>query len=397
MSSRQSPVPEGFEELTMSMVKDLEQQDEDERRKITSDPATPAPPQSTDKAETPSAAATAAAEDEELDILGSGAITKKVIRKGEDDTRPLRGQEVTVVASCTVDGVSVYEDKEFTLRVGEGDVCMAWDILIPLMDVGEIAQCKSSYRFDKQATAKEGSAITYKLELKSVRDTKDDDEMTKEERVEQAAIKKNKGNEYFRLNDLDSAAASFKRAIALLKPREGEEGLKDLTDAIIPCWNNLALVQMKAESYVQAFESLEEVLKIDPNNEKALFRKAKCHLGKHNVDDALAILTKIAPGSTDPAVRAFFEEVKTMKRNETAKEKELYKKMVSALDGSSPDVLKRDKEIAEEKRAKEAEAAVAAESSKAEAANSKKMQIIAAVVMAVLSIFFFYLLNNNIV
>jgi FK506-binding protein 8 len=69
--------------------------------------------------------------------------------------------------------------------------------------------------------------------------------------------------------------------------------LQDLLDDRIKTYNNLAQAQMKLEAWDSAIASLKNVLKIEPNNEKALYRKAKAFIEKGKVDEAIGILRRI--------------------------------------------------------------------------------------------------------
>merc|ERR1712055_544105 len=65
-----------------------------------------------------------------------------------------------------------------------------------------------------------------------------------------------------------------------------------LEDRVKTC-NNMAQAQMKLSAWDSALASVRQVLKIQPNNEKALFRKAKILVEKCQLDEAIGILRRI--------------------------------------------------------------------------------------------------------
>eukprot|EP00043_Microstomoeca_roanoka_P019859 m.231047 g.231047 ORF g.231047 m.231047 type:complete len:98 (+) comp17063_c2_seq1:104-397(+) len=62
------------------------------------------------------------ADDEWQDVLGSGAILKKIIQAGSEEAgRPARGWLVNITASLTVNGDERYKDTKFSFRLGESE------------------------------------------------------------------------------------------------------------------------------------------------------------------------------------------------------------------------------------------------------------------------------------
>ena len=51
--------------------------------------------------------------------------------------------------------------------------------------------------------------------------------------------------------------------------------LKQLMEERLKTYNNMAAAQLKLQAYEAALTSVESVLKSQPNNSKALFRKGK--------------------------------------------------------------------------------------------------------------------------
>lgn len=64
-------------------------------------------------------------------------------------------------------------------------------------------------------------------------------------------------------------------------------------DLKIKTYNNLAQSQLKLEAWDSALASVKLVLKLDPNNEKALFRKAMALKEKGEVELAIGTLKRV--------------------------------------------------------------------------------------------------------
>lgn len=62
-------------------------------------------------------------EPEWIDLLGSGSIMKKIIKKGTPDTRPKRLQECNIRYECSLDDGTIIENfEDFTLQLGDCEV-----------------------------------------------------------------------------------------------------------------------------------------------------------------------------------------------------------------------------------------------------------------------------------
>lgn len=66
---------------------------------------------------------TAAPVDEWTDLLGSGAIMKKILHEGKPDTRPERNEKCTINYTCYLEDETIVETVSgFDMYLGESDV-----------------------------------------------------------------------------------------------------------------------------------------------------------------------------------------------------------------------------------------------------------------------------------
>lgn len=90
----------------------------------------------------------------------------------------------------------------------------------------------------------------------------------------------------------------------------------------------MALAYIKLEKLDNAFQSCNEALTIDPNNVKALYRRATVHHGRRKFDDALKDLQdaeRLAP--EDKAVKKLRRLVDHEMLKQKKKEQAMAKKM----------------------------------------------------------------------
>eukprot|EP00037_Helgoeca_nana_P005355 m.50978 g.50978 ORF g.50978 m.50978 type:complete len:308 (-) comp16373_c0_seq2:2470-3393(-) len=223
---------------------------------------------------------TAADEDDEwMDVLGSGTLRKKVVRAGRGrDTRPQRGEIVVFTLRVTVDGALVEgglpTTEPRTVMVGEHDDALALDLILPLMELGEVAKVVTTPRYDNRAVPSPTSSIEYAIELLRVEPGIEVSDMGLELRLSRAQSKKERANELYGRGLHDDAVGQLQRAVTYLT-----DGVTDPTDEVhaltAVCWTNLAAALLKLPNTREAIKACDAALVLQPTNEKALFRKAR--------------------------------------------------------------------------------------------------------------------------
>jgi hypothetical protein len=223
---------------------------------------------------------TAADEDDEwMDVLGSGTLRKKVVRAGRGrDTRPQRGEIVVFTLRVTVDGALVEgglpTTEPRTVMVGEHDDALALDLILPLMELGEVAKVVTTPRYDNRAVPSPTSSIEYAIELLRVEPGIEVSDMGLELRLSRAQSKKERANELYGRGLHDDAVGQLQRAVTYLT-----DGVTDPTDEVhaltTVCWTNLAAALLKLPNTREAIKACDAALVLQPTNEKALFRKAR--------------------------------------------------------------------------------------------------------------------------
>ncbi|PNF41145.1 hypothetical protein B7P43_G04230, partial [Cryptotermes secundus] len=112
-------------------------------------------------------------EEEWLDILGSGQLKKKVLKRAENGYRPQRSHicEINLQGSLP-DGTIIDKHDHLSIQIGDAEVVQGLDLALPLMDVGEVALLEVGPRFAYGSQGREPDipcdvTVMYTVELLS--------------------------------------------------------------------------------------------------------------------------------------------------------------------------------------------------------------------------------------
>ncbi|KAH8402243.1 hypothetical protein KR009_010697 [Drosophila setifemur] len=294
--------------------------------------------------------------EDECDILGNKQLVKRIVKRGSEEAiRPASGNLVTINFTGKMDnGKVVEEEKNFQCHVGDYEVCQGLDMVLPMMKVGEVAQVTMDPRFgygtiglkkdnETDFVIPPDSNLTYEIELVDAKYEDFPDLKGFEIRRKYGTRKKERANYFYKRLEFNTAIHLYKRALDFLDTRDGDpdaEFLKEdlelsnsdmqtlLEDRLI-VYNNLAMTQIKIAAYDAALKSVEHVLRCQPNNSKALYRKGRILEGKADTQGAIKLLQKVATLEPDNrAVQSDLARLFIKARREEHNEKEMYQKML---------------------------------------------------------------------
>uniref|UniRef100_A0A8C4TEL4 peptidylprolyl isomerase n=1 Tax=Erpetoichthys calabaricus TaxID=27687 RepID=A0A8C4TEL4_ERPCA len=279
--------------------------------------------------------------DEWMEVLGTKLLMKKILVAGQgEDTRPKRGQLVTIHLKTMLENGTVLDDQEsLSFTLGDGDVMQALDLTVQLMEVNETALIftDAKYAYGCQGSTDpcipSNTSLNLEVQLLQVVDAPDLEDMTPQEKIELADKKRERGNFYYQRGDYVFAVNSYTIAQKVtgsssrvdITPEEEAE----LLDIKVKCLNNLAASQLKLEHYEMALKSCNQVLEHQPDNIKALFRKGKVLALKGEYSEAIAMLRRTL--KLEPSNKTIHAELsKLVKKHSEQKDKEqaMYKKML---------------------------------------------------------------------
>ncbi|CAG2107339.1 unnamed protein product [Medioppia subpectinata] len=139
------------------------------------------------------------------------------------------------------------------------------------------------------------SDLEFTIELLSVESPEDYDkeiwQMNAEEMVNALPIYRRDGNRLYADREYEKAGQLYGKALAiveqlLLREKPGDEDWARLDAMKVPFLSNLSQCRLIAGDYYQVIEFTTECLQRDPNNTKALFRRAKAHVRVWNSTEA---------------------------------------------------------------------------------------------------------------
>ncbi|KAL1251277.1 hypothetical protein QQF64_019073, partial [Cirrhinus molitorella] len=226
-------------------------------------------------------------QEEWLDVLGNGQLRKKVLEAGAGpDSRPQRGQNVTIHLKTTLtDGTVVEEQPNLSFTLGDGDVLQVLDLTVQLMEMGEKALVEAGAKYAYGALGSSSPAVPpdadliLEVQLLSANDAQDLELMPPSERIILANRKRERGNVHYQRTDYAFAINSYGIALQITEATSrvdiSQQEEEELLDMKVKCLNNMAAAQLKLDHYEAALRSCVSVLAHQPDNVKALFRKGK--------------------------------------------------------------------------------------------------------------------------
>ncbi|XP_076039992.1 peptidyl-prolyl cis-trans isomerase zonda [Oratosquilla oratoria] len=288
------------------------------------------------------------APDEWMDILGSGDLKKKILKAGIVESRPSKGHTVCVRLSGRLeDETLVDKEQELTFTVGDAEVITGIELTVPLMDKGEIAELYVGSRF---AYGEKGlppdipgnTNLYYTMELVDFSPEVEPENLSVKERHDVGNRKRERGNWWYNRGEYMQAIQCYSAAIDFLDDTS-DDITEDATPEVIEileerlkALNNMAAAQIKLEAYEPATKALDAVLKCQPLNVKALFRKGKVLSIEGKTKEAYALLCKAH--LLEPESRVIHQEkakVAEKIRKEAESEKSLYRRMLGIKSDTS--------------------------------------------------------------
>ena len=237
--------------------------------------------------------------------------------------------------------------------VSEHDLIPAIDICLQSMDRGERALIDSEIRHcygDIGCEEKHIPPITsinpyrmkIELELHDWISPDDIQILSIDQRLYWGDKKRQMGNFYYRRQDLKTSLQCYRGALRFLDlennplPEIFDQNQKSiLIDRFIQVQNNLAQVYLLSNKYEDCLNSVDNVLKCDPKNIKALFRKGKAlfELGKYDQAlQPLKLFLQIQKGNSNTSAdtdkaNEMISVCENKLANYQKNEKEIYRRM----------------------------------------------------------------------
>ncbi|XP_046390378.1 AH receptor-interacting protein [Ischnura elegans] len=160
-------------------------------------------------------------------------------------------------------------------------------------------------------------------------------QMDEDEKVQRVSKLRTEGNDLYNAKKYDEAVEKYSEALGMLeqlmlKEKPGDEEWLALQSMKIPLLLNFSQCKLIQNDYYMVIEHCSSVLKSEPNNVKALFRRGKAHIGAWNPKEAREDLEKTA--KLDPKLSTVvIEELKRLEKMEKQKDREDASKLKGKL------------------------------------------------------------------
>jgi len=120
------------------------------------------------------------------------------------------------------------------------------------------------------------------------------------QRLDRASQAKERGNCFFKDSEYSKARAAYNEALQVLSAWRGSnlEQLRQRNQLRISCLLNITQCDLRLEDFLEASRHASEVIDIDPDNCKAIYRRGIAHMSTGDLDEAKADL--LAASKLDP-------------------------------------------------------------------------------------------------
>ncbi|XP_053562781.1 peptidyl-prolyl cis-trans isomerase FKBP5 [Bombina bombina] len=222
------------------------------------------------------------------DLSADGGIIRRIKQRGEGYSSPNEGSRVEIHLEGLC-GDHVFDSRDVAFIVGEGEdynIPIGIDKALEKMQRGECSLLHLSPRY---AFGEEGKAcfnigpnthLTYEVTLINFEKAKESWEMDTREKLQQAAVVKEKGTSYFKSGKYLQAVIQYGKIVSWLEVEYGlsEDESQKAKRFLLAAYLNLAMCFIRLQEYGKASENCEKALALDPLNEKGLYRRGEARL-----------------------------------------------------------------------------------------------------------------------
>jgi len=195
---------------------------------------------------------------------------------------------------------------------------------------------KSKYAFKEQGNPEynipPNADVEYEVELKNFEKEKNLWSMKPSEKIEQARMQKEKATKFLTSDKINIAIKVYPKVHKYLNTAsdfEDDPSLKEERNSILIATHlNLALCYLKTNEPHLARDECTKALELDPQNEKALFRRGQAHIGLASPEIAIKDfqeVLKIQPKNTAASKQILV--CQSLIKKQLDKEKKLYANM----------------------------------------------------------------------
>lgn len=238
----------------------------------------------------------------DVSIMKDRSVLKKKLKDGEGYERAEDMGRVTLrVESVVADGVSQLDQpKDFTFIVGSGEYCDALECACSEMRKGERAllTCTSPQKScgPELGAATQGSKRTaVTLELCDFKKAGDFSNLCAEDKLTVAGMRKDDGAALVKKQRFELALAKYKKVESDLNDTHkwSDDFKRKAAELKNAAEVNKSLCYLKLGDNLMTLTVCNSILRRDPHNVKAMFRRAKAHWGRGEAVEAARDLERV--------------------------------------------------------------------------------------------------------
>lgn len=212
------------------------------------------------------------------DVSEDGTVVKKILVEGSDWAKPNAGATCTISYTAYKNGEEIESKESVDFVVDEEQ--------LPSEEL-ESAVMKMK-KGEKALVTVKKTGIEYDVTLENFVKAKDSWDMETSEKIQAACDTKEKGNSLFKLSKYNRAVKKWERALQYIDYDDAfEEEDKKKAQEVKKSLNlNLSAAYLKLSEPAQARKACDKVLEKEPNNMKALYRRAQAYLATKDFIEA---------------------------------------------------------------------------------------------------------------
>ncbi|CAH0763194.1 unnamed protein product [Bemisia tabaci] len=272
---------------------------------------------------------------EDLSSKQDKGILRQILTPGVEISTPSSGSTVDVHVTGEYNG-TVFDDRDVSFPLGEGsefNIPKGLEKALQKFKVKEKSrlEIKARYGFgsegNKQLNVPPNVDLVYVVTLNSFTELKKSWSMDDAEKIKHAKMFKEKGLKYINAQKYNLALNMYKNMITYIDSGYGfsEELEKERKSLLIAARLNCALCLLKQEKYTEAQAACKEVLDVDPNNIKALYRRGQAYLGLSDADAAKESFEAVLKvDSSNKAAASALAQCNKKIKEQKEKEKQVY-------------------------------------------------------------------------
>jgi len=256
--------------------------------------------------------------EKDLTTKKDGGVLKKIIKDVDGWDKPNEDAKVKFhyVGKVKSSGKIVENTRENNgqpieiIVGGDDEIIPGLEIAVESMKKGEVAliTIRPEYGYGKEGNPAKhippNATLLYEVELVDFQKAKEAYDMDFDEKLEVAKRKKEEGNELYKKGKYQKANKKYKKAVRFFENDANlKEDQKKIAESLkIPCYLNIAACKLKIGDYLDVIKNCDDVIKVQPDNVKALFRKGQALNILDVWDEAKQLLSRaleLDPQNTD--------------------------------------------------------------------------------------------------